>query len=69
MNQGQDQLKNGLWNRDAGLNDRILRRLFAIGDIHGCATALKPLIESIDPKPKDTTEHEAGEPEGEAVPF
>jgi serine/threonine protein phosphatase 1 len=30
------------------------KRFFAIGDIHGCATALRPLIESIDPKPKDT---------------
>jgi serine/threonine protein phosphatase 1 len=30
------------------------RRLFAIGDIHGCATALKTLIEAIDPQPKDS---------------
>jgi hypothetical protein len=29
-------------------------RLFAIGDIHGCATALKTLIEVIDPQPQDT---------------
>jgi serine/threonine protein phosphatase 1 len=29
-------------------------RLFAVGDIHGCATALKTLIEAIDPQPQDT---------------
>jgi serine/threonine protein phosphatase 1 len=29
-------------------------RLFAIGDIHGCSTALQKLIESIDPHPQDT---------------
>ena len=29
-------------------------RLFAIGDIHGCATALRTLIESIGPQPQDT---------------
>jgi serine/threonine protein phosphatase 1 len=29
-------------------------RIFAIGDIHGCATALKALIEAIDPQPEDT---------------
>ena len=29
-------------------------RLFAIGDIHGCSTALRALIEAIDPKPDDT---------------
>jgi serine/threonine protein phosphatase 1 len=29
-------------------------RLIAIGDIHGCAAALKTLIEAIDPKPEDT---------------
>lgn len=29
-------------------------RLFAIGDIHGCATALKALIEAIDPQAEDT---------------
>ena len=29
-------------------------RLFAIGDIHGCSTALKTLIEAIDPRPGDT---------------
>jgi serine/threonine protein phosphatase 1 len=54
MNPGQDQLKNGLWNRDADLNDRIPKRLFAIGDIHGCATALKALIQAIGPQPGDT---------------
>jgi serine/threonine protein phosphatase 1 len=29
-------------------------RLFAIGDIHGCSTALRTLIEAIDPRPEDT---------------
>jgi serine/threonine protein phosphatase 1 len=29
-------------------------RTFAIGDIHGCATALRTLIEAIDPRPGDT---------------
>src|SRR4051812_47050952 len=29
-------------------------RLFAIGDIHGCATTLKALIEAIAPQPEDT---------------
>jgi Calcineurin-like phosphoesterase len=28
--------------------------LFAIGDIHGCATALRTVIEAIDPRPGDT---------------
>jgi serine/threonine protein phosphatase 1 len=29
-------------------------RLFAIGDIHGCSTALKTLIDAIEPNPDDT---------------
>jgi serine/threonine protein phosphatase 1 len=29
-------------------------RLFAIGDIHGCSTALRTLIKGIDPRPEDT---------------
>jgi len=29
-------------------------RTIAIGDIHGCATALKPLIDAFDPQPEDT---------------
>ena len=29
-------------------------RLFAIGDIHGCATALRTLVTVIDPRPEDT---------------
>ena len=29
-------------------------RLFALGDIHGFSTALKALIEAIDPRPEDT---------------
>ena len=32
----------------------MANRLFAIGDIHGCATALKAFIEAIDPRPDDT---------------
>jgi serine/threonine protein phosphatase 1 len=29
-------------------------RLFAIGDVHGCSTALRTLVEAIDPRPGDT---------------
>jgi hypothetical protein len=29
-------------------------RLIAIGDIHGCATALKTLVKAVDPRPEDT---------------
>lgn len=29
-------------------------RVYAIGDIHGCATALGTLIDAIDPRPEDT---------------
>jgi serine/threonine protein phosphatase 1 len=29
-------------------------RLFAIGDIHGCSTALRTLIDAIDPHPENT---------------
>ena len=29
-------------------------RVFAIGDIHGCSTALRALLEAIDPCPEDT---------------
>ena len=32
----------------------MTNRLFAIGDIHGCSTALKVLIEAIAPWPEDT---------------
>lgn len=28
-------------------------RLYAIGDVHGCSTALRALIEAIDPRPDD----------------
>jgi serine/threonine protein phosphatase 1 len=34
--------------------NRAEGRLFAIGDIHGCSTALRVLIEAIDPRPEDT---------------
>jgi hypothetical protein len=30
-------------------DDAIPTCIFAIGDIHGCATSLKTLIEAIDP--------------------
>jgi serine/threonine protein phosphatase 1 len=33
---------------------RIPRRLFAVGDIHGCSTALRTLIDAIAPRPEDT---------------
>jgi serine/threonine protein phosphatase 1 len=36
------------------INNAMPSRLFAIGDIHGCATALKNLIVAIDPQPEDT---------------
>ena len=29
-------------------------RLFAVGDIHGCSTALRTLIDAIEPRPEDT---------------
>src|SRR3954470_21124681 len=29
-------------------------RLFAVGDVHGCSTALRTLIEAINPQPEDT---------------
>jgi serine/threonine protein phosphatase 1 len=29
-------------------------RLFAVGDVHGCSTALRTLIDAIDPRPEDT---------------
>ena len=32
----------------------MLGRLFAVGDIHGCSTALNALINAIDPRPDDT---------------
>jgi serine/threonine protein phosphatase 1 len=34
--------------------DDMPARCYAIGDIHGCATALKTLIDAIDPRPDDT---------------
>jgi hypothetical protein len=54
MNQGPDQLENELSCREEDLNARIPRRLFAIGDIHGCSVALRTLIYEIDPQPEDT---------------
>jgi len=32
----------------------MTQRLFAVGDVHGCSTALKTLIETIAPGPDDT---------------
>ncbi len=32
----------------------MTHRVIAIGDIHGCAAALRKLIEAIDPQPEDT---------------
>ena len=32
----------------------MTHRVIAIGDIHGCAAALRKLIEVIDPQPEDT---------------
>lgn len=32
----------------------MAKRLFAIGDVHGCSTALKTLIEAISPGPDDS---------------
>ena len=29
-------------------------RIVVIGDIHGCATALRMLVKLIDPRPEDT---------------
>src|SRR3954470_11444972 len=29
-------------------------RLFAVGDVHGCSTALRTLIAAIHPRPEDT---------------
>jgi serine/threonine protein phosphatase 1 len=40
-------------NREEGKNSTG-GRLFAIGDIHGCSTALRTLIEAIGPRPEDT---------------
>jgi serine/threonine protein phosphatase 1 len=54
MNQTPEQLKGERWRQDRELDDRIARRLFAIGDIHGCSIALKTLIGTIDPRPEDT---------------
>jgi serine/threonine protein phosphatase 1 len=31
-----------------------LGRLIAIGDVHGCAAALRAIVEAIDPRPEDT---------------
>ena len=33
---------------------RPVGRLFAVGDVHGCSTALRTLIESINPRSEDT---------------
>ena len=40
--------------RRDGVRDHPDCRLFAIGDVHGCSTALSTLIDAIDPRPEDT---------------
>ncbi len=37
-----------------GESEQSEGRLFAIGDIHGCSTALRTLIDAIEPRPEDT---------------
>ena len=54
MNRGPVQLKNELRHQDQDPDDRLPRRPFAIGDIHGCATGLRTLIEEIGTQPEDT---------------
>jgi serine/threonine protein phosphatase 1 len=43
-------------NHDALSAEDLSRtgRIFDIGDIHGCSTALRALIAAIDPRPEDT---------------
>jgi hypothetical protein len=54
MNQGSHQPNNELYHRKEDLEHHMPKRLFAIGDIHGCHVALKTLIAAIDPKAEDT---------------
>ena len=49
-----DRLNVEMLQPPARINNAMPSRLFAIGDIHGCATALKTLIVAIDPQPEDT---------------
>jgi calcineurin-like phosphoesterase family protein len=53
LNQGPDRVQNGFCHGE-DLVHTMPNRLFAIGDIHGCATALRTLIEGIGPQPQDT---------------
>ena len=46
-----DQAPNGPRSPTKGF---MPDRLFAIGDCHGCSTALKSLIDAINPRPDDT---------------
>jgi serine/threonine protein phosphatase 1 len=54
MNRPPELLDDQMVQQRGELNDIMTARLFAIGDIHGCATALKTLILAIDPQPEDT---------------
>ena len=36
------------------IRNSMIKRLFAIGDIHGCNVALRALIEAIEPRTDDT---------------
>ena len=45
--------RGGPMSRDQG-GSRPEGRLIAVGDIHGCSTALQALIGAIDPRPEDT---------------
>ena len=53
MNRGPDPVQNEPRHRE-DLVHAMPNRLFTIGDIHGCATALNALIQSIGPQPEDT---------------
>ncbi len=49
-----DQLNYQMAHQREEFKDPKPNRIFAIGDIHGCSTALKTLIEAIDPRPEKT---------------
>jgi hypothetical protein len=49
-----DQLNDQMAHQREEFKDPMPTRIFAIGDIPGCSTALKTLIEAIDPRPEET---------------
>jgi hypothetical protein len=49
-----DQLNDQMAYRREEFKEPMPNRIFAIDDIHGCFTALKTLIEAIDPRPDET---------------